>query len=428
MRFSRNTLGAVTEADFVRLRQLRKMQGIALALLVFMALVFAVSFALQHRYPWLTFVRAAAEGGMVGGLADWFAITALFRHPLGLKIPHTNLVSAKRDDLGEGLGAFVEENFLADSVVHDKLATISGARAAGAWISMPDNAQKVDQFIADTAVGTLTVLNDSDVQELVEALARQHLVEADWAPLLGRFTEQFVTDGYQETLIDMAADRLELWLRAHPDAFEQIVNRRVPDWLPSIANRFLDSRLHSEALRFVVDVRQNPQHPFRDRVNDFLHGFARDLQHNEALQQQVADLGREVFDSPRVRTLAESVWSRLRELLTEQFRDPRSEIRNRVRLVLKDFGKRLRQDTTLQFKIDVWIMRTVEHLVRKYRSDLAGVITETVKNWDPQEAAQKIELQVGKDLQFIRMNGTVVGALAGLTITAVAHLVTALGS
>jgi uncharacterized membrane-anchored protein YjiN (DUF445 family) len=426
MVFIRNTLGASTEADFARLAQLRKMQGIALALLAVMAVIFAVTFALQDRFHWLTFVRAAAEGGMVGGLADWFAITALFRRPLKLPVPHTNLVSVKKDEIGEGLGAFIEENFLADDVIHDKLSEINGARMAGEWVSKPRNAAKVDDLLANAALASLTVLDDSDVQELLEGLARKHLVEAQWAPAIGRVGQQFVADGYQSTIIDLATDHLENWLMDHPEAFQRFVTRRVPSWMPGFANRFLDSRLHSEALRFIRDVRDNSDHPFRHTVDEFLNDFMLDLQNNSELQQQVEDLGREVFDSPRIRSLAEGVWSRIRELLVDQLEEPESEIRQRIRGVLCDFGTRLQNDPTLQFKIDVWVMKTVEHLVHSYRHELAGVVSDTVRSWDAQEAAQKIELQVGKDLQFIRINGTIVGSLAGLLITAIAHLATAL--
>lgn len=421
-----NTLGARTDADFERLAGLRRMQRIALILLAAMAVIFAVSFALQDTYPWLTFVRAAAEGGMVGGLADWFAITALFRKPLGLPIPHTNLISAKKDEIGEGLGSFIEENFLADDVIHNKLSEISGARRAGEWIAKPANARKIDDLIAQSATAALTVLNDNDVQELLETLIKRHLIDSDWSPVAGRVVDEFASEGYQNTVIDIAADHFDDWLENHPEAFNGFVSRRTPGWLPSFVDKFVDTRLHSEVLKFVRDVRQNPDHPFRSTVDEFLHDFATDLQHEPVLQEQVHSLAQDVFESPRVRTLTTNMWDRVREVLLEQFANSNSEIRARIVQVLADFGVQLQHDRTLQFKIDVWVMQVVEHLVHTYRHDLAGVVIDTVQKWDSQEAAQKIELQIGKDLQFIRMNGTVVGALAGLTITVIAHVITAL--
>lgn len=422
---TRRTLGAVTPADFERLRALRRMQGIAIGLLILMAALFVIAFALQDRYPWLAFVRAAAEGGMVGALADWFAVTALFRHPLGLRIPHTDLISEKKDEIGDGLGSFIEENFLSDEVVHDKLSRISGASAAGAWLSDPDHARRVGELIAEAGLGALTVLDDRDVQDLIESLVRRHVIDPAWGPLLGRATDGFVSGGHHEALVDLAASRLHDWLVAHPAAFDRVVSSRLPPWVPSVVDRFVDTRLHAEAVRFAERVAVERDHPFRLAVGRFLLDLSQDLQHQEALQEQVEQFKHEVFDSPRIRSLAESTWQAARAALVEMLQDPESELRTRVDLAVQDFGRRLREDSTLQFKIDVWVMRLVEFLVRTYRHDLASVVTDTVRRWDAQEASEKIELQVGKDLQFIRINGTVVGALAGLAIFAVATFVIA---
>lgn len=422
-RSSARTLGAVTPADFERLAQLRRMQAVSLGLLGVMAIIFLVSFVLQGRYPWLEYVRAASEGGMVGGLADWFAVTALFRYPLGIKIPHTNLVSTKKDEIGEGLGSFIEENFLADDVVHEKLSEISGARMAGTWLQDRPHAEHLGDMIASVGLGALTVLDDADVQELIEALVRRHVVDPAWGPVLGRAAESFLDGEHHESLIDLAAEHLEDWLVTHPESFERIVSSRLPSWVPSIAQRFLDGKVHGEAVRFVQAVRQDRQHPSRVAASRFLHDLARDLQTRPELQRQLESFKQEVFDSPRIRALAASTWAAARVALVEMLEDPASELRTRLVAALQDFGLRLTQDRTLQYKIDVWVMNVVEHLVRTYRHDLASVVTETVHRWDAQEAAEKIELQVGKDLQFIRINGTVVGSLAGLAIYTIATLV-----
>lgn len=420
---SKRTLGAVTPDDFERLSQLRKMQGLALGLLVVMAVVFVISFALQSRYPWLGYVRAASEGGMVGALADWFAVTALFRRPLGLPIPHTNLISNKKNEIGEGLGSFIEQNFLADEVVHAKLSEISGARMAGDWLQQKDHAERVSEMVANAGLGALTVLNDNDVQELIEALVRRHMIEPEWGPMLGRALDSFLEGGHHETLIEVGADRLQDWLAQHPEAFDRMLSSRLPSWLPSIAQRFVDDRIHAETVRFVQAVRDDREHPFRQAVGGFFDDLARDLGEKPELQAQLESFKHEVFDSPRIRALAESTWVTARAALVEMLEDQHSELRVRMLAALQDFGGRLRADSTLQYKIDVWVMQVVEHLVRSYRHDLARVVSDTVQRWDAREAAEKIELQVGKDLQFIRINGTVVGSLAGLVIYTVATLV-----
>lgn len=423
---SQRTLGAVTPDDFVKLKQLRRMQAIALWLLVAMAIVFAVSFSLQDRYPWAAFVRAASEGGMVGAIADWFAVTALFRRPLGLPIPHTNLIAGKKDEIGEGLGSFIEENFLADEVVHERLSTISGARISGEWLQDPANAAKVTGFVSQIGLAGLTVLSDADVQELLESLLREHVITPPWSSNIGSVGAQLLEAGHHNALLDIAADHAEQWLVAHPESFNAIVSSRMPSWVPSITHRFIDDRAHKEVVKFVRAVKADPQHPFREAANRFLHDLTTDLQEKPELQAQVETFKHDVFDSPRIRSLVEATWQSARASLATMLEDEHSELRQRMTRAVIDFGHRLLDDPTLQYKIDVWVMTAVEHLVHTYRHDLAQVVTETVYRWDASEAAEKIELQVGKDLQFIRINGTVVGAIAGVTIYAIAMLVQSL--
>ena len=396
------------------------MQALALWLLLAMGIVFAVSFALQDRYAWAGFVRAASEGGMVGAIADWFAVTALFRHPLGIPIPHTNLIARKKDEIGAGLGSFIEQNFLADEVVHERLATISGARLAGTWLQESTNAEKVTEIVSNVGLAGLTVLSDSDVQELLEALVRDHMIRPEWSASIGEVAEQLLAANHHAALIDIAADHAENWLVAHPESFDNLLSSRIPSWVPGLATRFIDERAHSEVVKFVRAVRRDPEHPFRIAADGFLRDLARDLQDRAELQEQVERLKHEIFDSPRIRAIAESTWQASRRALTAMLRDEDSDLRRRMTRAFQDFGGRLLGDATLQFKIDVWVMTAVEHLVHTYRHDLANVVTETVHRWDSTEAAEKIELQVGKDLQFIRINGTIVGSIAGVTIYSVA--------
>lgn len=415
-------LGAVSPADLQKLAQLRKMQAVALWLLIGMAVIFAVSFALQEKIPAFGYVRAASEGGMVGAIADWFAVTALFRHPLGIKIPHTNLIARKKDDIGEGLGSFIEENFLADEVVHDKLSTISGARHAGEWLSNRENAASISNIVAEVGIALLTVVDDKDVQELIEAVVRKHVINPEWSANLGRALENVLDGGHQEAAVDLVVEHVAKWLASNPESFERLVTSRMPNWVPGFANRLLDRKMHSEALKFATALLDDTEHPLRHTINSMLSDFAHDLQVNPQLRKKVENFKHELFNSPRVRALAEYAWGSAREAFDGMLRDPQSELCTRITSALQDAGLKLADDSTLQYKVDVWVMNAVEHLVHTYRHDLASIVTDTVKDWDASEAAEKIELQVGKDLQFIRINGTIVGSLAGLTIFTVATL------
>ena len=406
--------------DAERLAALRRMKRVAAWLLVAAAVVFSVSFALQETVPWLGYVRAAAEGAMVGAIADWFAVTALFRHPLGLRIPHTAIIPTRKDEIGATLGAFVENEFLSDVVVLDKLRSIGIARRLGGWLATPENADRLTAEASVAARGILTLLGDDDVEDVIEKLARRHLFEPEWGPAIGRVGARLVAADQQRAAIDVVVEKAEEWLEAHPEAFGSMVSGRLPRWLPGFVDRIVDDRAHREVLAFVRAVRDDPRHPLREVVDRWLTELTHDLQHDPVMIARVEQLKADLLDSPRVREFAGEAWASIKETLDAALADPDSELRAGLRSAVIEVGIRLSIDDELAGKVDEWVTDAAAYVVRNYRHEIAGVITETVERWDPRETTEKIELQVGRDLQFIRINGTVVGALAGLAIFTVA--------
>jgi uncharacterized membrane-anchored protein YjiN (DUF445 family) len=406
--------------DAERRSALRRMKTLATVLLVIAAVVFAVSFALQDTVPWLGYVRAAAEGAMVGAIADWFAVTALFRHPLGIPIPHTAIIPTRKNEIGASLGAFVEHEFLSDEVVLGKLRSIDLARRAGEWLQVPAHAQRLTADGSAAAKAVLDLLGDDDVVRVIEQLARQHVFGPEWGPALGRVGERLVAADQQRPAMDALVVRAEAWLTAHPEAFGSMVSDRLPRWLPSVVNRFVDDRAYREVLGFMRAVREDPHHPLREAVDRWLADFAQALQHDPATIQRVERLKLDLLDSPRVREFAAEAWAAVKVSLVDALGDPQSELRTGIRQAIVEIGNRLSADAALQATVNRWVTDAAAQVVRNYRGDIAGVITETVERWDARETTQKLELQVGRDLQFIRINGTVVGALAGLLIYTVA--------
>lgn len=405
---------------------LRRMKLLATGLLVVAAVVFAVAFALQDRYPWLGYVRAAAEGAMVGALADWFAVTALFRHPLGLRIPHTAIIPTRKDEIGAALGAFVETNFLSDEVVAGKLATIDLAGAAARWLAEPQITRRVVAELAQGATGLAALLDDDRMREAVEAVVRAQLVEPQWGPPLGRLGARVLASGGHRDAVDLLLDRLDEWLAAHPEAFETVVSRRLPSWLPSFVDRAIDERLHAQARRFVRELRADPDHRLRRSLDEYLAQLTDRLQHDDATIGRLEEAKGRAFDDPRIRELASSAWTAARAAAIDALSDEEGELRRRAEALLADAAGRLLADDGLRAALNARLTQAALHLVTSYRSDIAHVIAETVQSWDPAETTDKIETQVGRDLQFIRINGTVVGALAGLAIYAVATAVATL--
>ena len=406
--------------DAERRAALVRMKRVATGLLLGAAVVFAVSFSLQDSVPWMAWVRAAAEGAMVGALADWFAVTALFRHPLGLRIPHTAIIPNRKDEIGAALGAFVEDEFLSDAVVLGKLRSIGIANRLGEWLREPGHAERVTAEISVAGRGVLTLLADDDVADVIEQLARRHLLEPEWGPPIGRVGARLVAADQQRGAIDAVFERAEGWLAAHPEAFGSMVSDRLPRWLPGFVGRVVDDRAYREALAFVRNVREDPRHPLRVAIDGWLAELADDLQHDPVMIARVEQLKADLADSPRLREFAGETWSSIKASLGEALDDPASALRASLRQAIVEVGTRLATDAELATKVDLWVTDAAAYVVRRYRHEIAGVITETVERWDPRETTEKLELQVGRDLQYIRINGTVVGALAGLAIYTVA--------
>ncbi len=419
------SLLAASPGDAARRRALTGMKRLAGGLLALMAIIFTLSFALQDRYPWLEYVRAAAEGGMVGAIADWFAVTALFRYPMGLRIPHTNIIASRKNEIGASLGEFVETNFLSESVIRGKLDSIAVSRRLGGWLVQPANATRLADEVAVAGQGLLNLLGDEAIKSLIESVAREHLVKPEWGPSLGRVGERLVASGQQHAAVDLLLDRADAWLRTHPEAFGRTVSERLPGWLPGFVDKLVDDRAYREVLTFVSTARGDRSHPVRRALDEYLSEVMNDLQRDPAMINRVETLKADLVDNARLREFAGETWEQVKASLAAALGDPQSELRAGLQKAIVDVGARLGVDARLGDRIDRWVADSATYVVTKYGHEIAGVISETVERWPAEETAAKIELQVGRDLQFIRINGTVVGALAGLAIFTLAHAVAA---
>jgi uncharacterized membrane-anchored protein YjiN (DUF445 family) len=418
---TRTPTALLSPADQERRHGLRVMKGVALGALMFMAVLFVIAFAFEEQYPALAYVRAFAEGGMVGALADWFAVTALFRHPLGIPIPHTAIIPNRKDEIGRNLGEFVETEFLRGDVVRTKLQETAIAVRLGEWLSVPAHAERVGAEGSLMAAGILRALSDDDVNDVIEDLAREHLIAPEWGPPLGGWLGRIVESGAHHGAVDLAVDSIGAWLEANHSSFSGLVSRRLPSWVPSVASRLVDDTVYNEAVKFVTAVHNDPRHPARIAIDGYLNRLAENLQHDPATMARLEEAKSTLFDSPRVRELASQAWNTAKAGLLQSLADPQSGLRRRIAEALSEVGGRLRSDAALQARVDGWVTEAAVFLVDRYRHDIASIITDTVERWDAAETTEKIELMVGRDLQYIRLNGTIVGALAGLLIFTIAH-------
>nr|WP_236071724.1 DUF445 domain-containing protein [Streptomyces polyasparticus] len=399
------------------------MKATATGLLVLVAIVYVLAKWAQNSGfgPWTGYVAAAAEAGMVGAMADWFAVTALFRHPLGVPIPHTAIIPTKKDQLGTSLGEFVGENFLSEDVVRRRLRSVGIGARLGDWLAEPANADRVTAELSTALRGALTVLRDSDVQAVVGEAITRRADAAEIAPGIGKTLDKIVADGGHRKVVDLVCVRAHDWLVLHSDQVMDAVQGGAPGWTPRFVDKRVGERVYKELLRFVTEMRDMPEHPARGAIDRFLSDFAVDLQSDTDTRMRVERLKSEVLGRGEVQDIIASAWSSVRRMIVAAAEDEQSELRLRVRAGLLSLGARLSADARLQGKVEGWAEDVAVHVVSTYRREITSLITDTVAGWDAEQTTRKIEAHIGRDLQFIRINGTVVGSLVGLLIYTVTH-------
>ncbi|HEX7826498.1 MAG TPA: DUF445 domain-containing protein [Mycobacterium sp.] len=422
--FAETVAGADSVADAERRRALRQMKVVALGFLVGATVIFLLCTWAQSKgaAPWVGYIRAAAEAGMVGALADWFAVTALFKHPLGIPIPHTAIIKRKKDQLGEGLGTFVRENFMSPEVVEAKLRGAGVAGRMDKWLSEPSHAERVAAEASTVLRVIVEMLRDEDIQQVLDRMIVKRIAEPQWGPPIGRVLASLLEAGRQEALIQMLADRAFEWSLNSGEVIERVIERDSPTWTPRWVDHLLGDRIHRELMDFTDKVRRNPDHELRRSATKFLFEFADDLQHDKATIDRAENVKDQIMARDEVAKAAETAWTAAKRILLDSVDDPSSALRARIADSVVHIGESLRDDSDLRDKVDNWIVRAAQHLVAQYGTEITAIITETIERWDADEASRRIELHVGRDLQFIRINGTVVGSLAGLAIYSIAQL------
>ncbi|WP_371746969.1 DUF445 domain-containing protein [Rhodococcus pyridinivorans] len=371
---------------------------------------------------WVGYVRAASEAGMVGALADWFAVTALFRHPLRIPIPHTAIIKRKKDQLGANLSSFVGNNFLAPEVVSAKVESAQIPLRVGTWLAEPENAQRVAKETSTVLRGVVGILREDDIQQIIDHTIVKRIAEPEWGPPIGRVLTELLAENRHLPLVDMLAERAHQWALGSQETIDRVISRDSPSWSPKFVDLLLGEKIHRELVEFTWKVRSNPDHEVRLAVNKFLADYARDLQSDPVTIAKAEKVKAEIMGRDEITGLAAATWRTAKRMILDSVDDPNSTLRTKIAENVMAFGIRVREDAELRTKIDGWLLDAVRFVASNYADEITSVIRETVERWDAEEASRKIELAVGRDLQFIRINGTVVGSLAGLTIYTVSEL------
>ncbi len=402
----------------------RRMRITATALLVAMAALFVVASRFEGIHPGWGYLVAFAEAAMVGGLADWFAVTALFRHPLGIPIPHTAIIPANKDRIADTMAGFLRDNFLTPTVVARRMRDMNLARAAGDFLAEPKVVGKgrIREGAASLIAELLESLDPERLGNQVKAGLARQVEKLEVAPLLGSALSAAIADGRHRPLLDSAIRWAGITLEKNEEMVRSMIQARANALLRWTG---LDEKLANSVLdglyRMLAEVLVDPDHQLRKTVEEGLEKLAHDLVHDQATRDKVEAAKREILANPAVGEWWMGVWEKLRHSLIEMARDPNAALAGQLGGSLAELGRALQQDPALQWQVNRFARRTTVGLATRYGTQIVQLVSETVRRWDARTLTNRLESAVGRDLQFIRINGTLVGGLVGVAIHAVSQ-------
>ena len=405
-----------------RQRQLDRMKRRATGLLVFMGALFLVARFFEPRYAWLGYIRATAEASLVGGIADWFAITALFRHPLGVPIPHTAIIPSRKDRIGRSLGNFVQNNFLSPEVLAAKLRAAQLSRRAAEWLAEPEQARKAAQNVAAVLRSAGEVVRDEDVHSLLDRSVVEPLRRMPIAPVLSKGLELLTVDGRHQQLLDRVINGLTTLVTENEELIRERIREESPWWVPEM----VDDKIHRKVLggieRTLFEVGADPDHRLRRQFDQLLIEWIMQLQESPEVIARAEAIKHQILDPETSGRIAASIWHEAKAALGRENVSQDGGAMDTVSRGMSALGRAALEDEALLEKVDGWIISAVLKVVDQHRHEVGQLIAQTVSAWDPSETSRRIELLVGRDLQFIRINGTLVGGLVGLILYSVTRL------
>jgi uncharacterized membrane-anchored protein YjiN (DUF445 family) len=413
---------AVAPDEIARQAALDAMKRRATLLLVAATVLFVVARAFEARYSWLGIVRATMEASMIGGLADWFAVTALFRHPLGIPIPHTAIVPAKKDRVGRTLGAFVQRNFLARDVVEARLRTLGVGRRLAEWLADPGNARAISRSAATAVSSAAQMLSDDDVQSMIDRGLAERVRAMHLAPVLGKVLGVMTEGGRHQEVVDEVILVASHAVNENSDLIRQRIEQETPWWIPTAIDNKIFKRVLGAIQRLLGELSADRTHPLRGRFDAALHEFIDRLNSSPEFAARVDAWKEEFLDNEAARRFSASLWTEGKEALARYAANPDARAPGVFEDALTAFGRRALEDPELLDKMNGFVVDVAVFLVARYQDEVAELIESTVAGWDPELTSHRVELAIGRDLQFIRINGTVVGGLAGLVLYLISSL------
>ena len=418
MPHSNPTGGADAEAS-AKLAALRRTKFIAAAALVVCVAVFIVARRFEPGHPWLAFVAAFAEAAAIGGIADWYAVVALFRRPLGLPIPHTAIIPANKDRIADNLGRFIEVNFLAPEPVREKLKEVDFAALVADWLSDPKRSAGLSRFVARLLPQALAAIEQSGLQDFVTRRMVEQIEKVPVAPLAAELLSAFTDDGRHQKLLDEFT-RVVGKLLSDETALARM-REKIHDELPSLFNLFradayLLKKIVASAGALLEDVRADPEHPMRAEFDLFVQGFVERLRTSKAYARRAEKLKRDFLARPEIRGLAGSFWESLRLFAAQELEQPNSALDAHLAGIFVEIGSQLAGDERIRADMNHGFVVALSSFVEKQKSGVSKFIADQVKRWNLTQLVRLVEMNIGRDLQYIRFNGMIVGGLAGVAL------------
>ena len=394
----------------------------ATGMLVVMAGVYLLARAFADLHPAIGFVKAFAEAAMVGGLADWFAVTALFRHPLGLPIPHTAIIPRNKDRIGDTLAQFLKDNFLTPAVVARRMRHMDVAAAAGRFLADPDHggAGRLREGASRLLADILDALDDDRLGGMAKGAIASRIRALEVSPLLGQSLEAAMAEGRHIPLLDGIINRAALIVASNEEIIRDMVHERagrILRWTGLDEN--VADALITGLNKLLYDMADFPDHPLRIRVNEMLADLGYDLQHDREMQAKVARLKEEIVENPAMQRWIDGLWEQARAALLRAARDPDKTMAGKFGEALRQLGTTLQQDDSLRDTINRFARRATVGATASYGDSIVRLVSDTVRGWDASRVTERVENAVGRDLQYIRINGTLVGGRVGLGLHAI---------
>lgn len=412
-----------TMNDELKRKQLSKYKAFATGLFVLMAIIFVATTILQktHDSHWIGYVRAFSEAAMVGALADWFAVTALFRHPLGIPIPHTNLIENSKEKLGDNLGSFVVSNFLSPQTIRPYIQKIKISNFVGEWLTKERNQEALIKNLSDIILDILNKLDDSEVSRFISKKVSEMTDDIQLNKILGNGIIYLLDKNDHQKIVTNLSKQIKEYLIENDAMIQERVKKGSYSFIPSFVDNKIAEKIASGLSDFFREVEEDTNHEIRTLITKKIYEFSIDLKEDPKWNDEFKTIKNDFLKNDKLDEYSNDIWASIKKTLSTELQEEESSLKKYITKNLNEFSQNLKTDENLQNKIDNWVRVTAYKYILKNTHQAGNLISSTVGNWQGKELSEKLELEVGKDLQFIRVNGTLVGGLVGLIIYTISH-------